>query len=83
MPSNGFCNGQRNDFKPTSVQTQVKRNDFKPTSCFSLDRWRPRFDGVMKCERKRREGSEKGENFGWNILREVRNGFWVSNGNIK
>ena len=50
MPSNGFCNGQR--------------NDFKPTSCFGLDRWRPRFDGVMKCERKQREGSEKGENFG-------------------
>ena len=64
MPSNGFCNGQRNDFKPTSVQTQVKRKDFKPTSCFGLDRWRPRFDEVMKCERKRREGSEKGENFG-------------------
>ena len=75
MPSNGFCNGQRNDFKPTSVQTQVKRNDFKPTSCFGLDRWRSRFDGVMKCERKKREGSEKGENFGCNILREVRNGF--------
>ena len=63
MPSNGFCKGQRNDFKPTLVQTQVKRNDFKPTSCFGLDRWRPRFDGVMKCERKRREGSKKGEKF--------------------
>ena len=37
----------------------------------------------MKCERKRREGSEKGGNFGWNILRKVRNGFWGSNGNIK
>ena len=45
MPSNGFCNGQR--------------NDVKPTLCFGLDCWRPRFDGVMKCERKRREGSEK------------------------
>ena len=64
MPSNGSCNGQRNDIKPTLVQTQVKRNDFKPTSCFSLDRWRLRFDGVMKCERKWRKGSEKGENFG-------------------
>ena len=50
MPSNGFCN--------------ERRNDFKPTSCFGLDRWRPRFDGVMKCERKQREGSGKGENFG-------------------
>ena len=64
MPTNGFCNEQRNDIKPTSVQTQVKRKDFKPTSCFGLDRWRPRFDEVMKCERKRRKGSEKGENFG-------------------
>ena len=45
MPSNGFCNGQR--------------NDFKPTLSFGLDCWRPRFDGVMKCERKHREGSEK------------------------
>ena len=50
LPSNGFCNEQR--------------NDFKPTLCFGLDHWRPRFDGVMKCERKRRKGSEMGENFG-------------------
>ena len=49
LPSNGFCNEQR--------------NDFQPTLCFDLDHWRPRFDGVMQCERKWREGSEKGEKF--------------------
>ena len=34
--SNGLCDGQRNDFKPTSVQTQLQRNDLKPTLCFDF-----------------------------------------------
>ena len=34
--SNALCDGQRNDFKPTSIQTQLQRNDLKPTLCFDL-----------------------------------------------
>ena len=56
MTSNGFCNGQSSN---SLFRFRFRCREIGWVSCFGLDRWRPRFDGVMKCERKRREGSEK------------------------